>query len=139
MFNTSNCSLEIFTEVLSKLKFIASIKPGEKISIESLTVNQDSVLNKLHRTILGRESRGKTFDFISCSFHAGIELVEKYYKTDLDVYKKMTYKIIEAIIAAKDGLAALMETYNKDRMFIAKLESLIETINVKLLNYQSET
>jgi len=139
MFNTSNCSLEMFPEVLSKLKFIASIKSGEKISIETLTVRQDSVFNKLHRTILGRESRSKTFDFISISFHSGIDLVEKYQKLDSDIYKKMIDKIVEAIVSAKSGLDALMETYNTDRMFIAKIQSLIETIDIKILNFHSES
>ena len=112
--------------VLSRLKFISSVKTNEKIDVSTLTIVNDDFLTSFIRTFINRtESREKSMQFIT-------EVVDKSfeYLDDINIQQEL-WKVC-------DGLRCLSETYKRDRMFISELDVLILRImaNLDSLGYE---
>lgn len=119
-------------DIVSKLKFIAQIKEGEKIDVQSLKVVPDHWISKLYRTLVARgESREATLEFIRGVVGEAFDLISEYLPRDQGFFQQIGYLIVQSLQDAKVGLVNLGQTYHEDRMFFARLDTLIETINTK--------
>jgi hypothetical protein len=120
-------------DVISKLKFIATLKPGEKIDVASLSVQPDTLGGRLYRTILARgESRAATLEFIRQTLGEAFDLASAYVVREDSFNRKIGEMIIAALSAAKVGIVGLTETYKDDRMFVSRVETLVGTLEAKI-------
>ena len=120
-------------DVISRLKFISTLKPGEKIDVASLSVQTDTVLGRIYRTVLARgESRVATLEFIRQTLGEAFELAQAQ-ATHTDAYvRRLGAMIFASIVAAKAGIVGLSETYKDDRMFVSRVETLMGTLDAKI-------
>lgn len=120
-------------DVISRLKFISTIKPGEKIDVASLSVQTDTLVGRLYRSILARgESRSATLEFIRQTLGEAFDLASAYAVREDAFNRKIGQMIITALSAAKSGIMGLTETYKDDRMFVSRVEILVGTLEAKI-------
>lgn len=119
-------------ETLSKLRFLAKIRTGEKIDVPNLTVSEDSWRTRLYRTFFSGQSRQSTYALIEETFEIASSLAKEC-KSSPDEHSLSYFSmLIESMKEASCGCANLMGTYSTDRMYIASLETLLDTVNVKI-------
>ena len=120
-------------DVISRLKFISTIKPGEKIDVASLSVQADTVLGRLYRTVLARgESRTATLEFVRQTLGEAFELAQAQAVHEDAYVRRLGAMVFTAIVAAKAGIQGLSETYKDDRMFVSRIETLVGTLDAKI-------
>ena len=125
-------------DVISRLKFISTIKPGEKIDVASLSVQSDTVLGRLYRTVLARgESRSATLEFVRQTLGEAFELAQSQAAAEDAYARRLGAMVFAAIVAAKTGIAGLSETYKDDRMFVSRVETLVGTLDAKIAEVSS--
>jgi len=147
---------ETLGQLLSDLKFISKIKQGEKIDVKSMTLVND-FQSLVYRIFISRESRKETYDFIKKVINRAIDMTYYYFslngkKTEYEKKKERVANndnvsvnmqsvnfnidiakiIISNLSLAKEGLINLKETYEKDRKFVTDLETIIETMEIKI-------
>jgi len=129
-----------YINTVSKLKFISKIQMGEKIDTQSLTVSTTNIITKLYRSLFSRgESRNLTFEFLSRVVNDSFNLIQKYieYKDDI-IHKNKINEIIIALESSKDGMLNLIDTYKFDRMYVSKVDTLINAVSVKSAYIKSQ-
>ena len=124
-------------DVISRLRFIATLKPGEKIDVATLSVQEDGLRGRIYRSIVARgESRQATLDFIRQALGEAFDLVATYIKREDDFSKKIGQMVIEALALAKKGIESLKETYKDDRMYVSRVETLVGTLDAKVADLE---
>ena len=126
--------MEDHRETLSRLKFIAKIQTGEKISIRHMYIQNDGLLTMLFRTLFP-DNRVKTFVFINETISKSFEILKLYGKSSKVSEKIMCDNLVHDLKDAKNGLMNLKETYTSDLKFGCDIQTLLELIDAKLLEY----
>lgn len=129
--HNKNIKLEENNEIISNLKFIAKIKIGEQINVDSLSICNRNFLSGVYRSLHG-ESRDKTFDHICLTIKRAFEKLQAFIGSDRFSDKMLCINLIQNLVYSIDGLNNLKETYKEDRSFVCNLETLIENIQNKL-------
>ena len=120
-------------DVISKLKFIATLKPGEKVDIASLSVQPNTLVGRLYRTIVARgESRVTTLEFIRQTLGEAFDLTSVYIVREDSFNRKIGNMILTALTDANSGIKGLAETYKDDRMFTSRIDTLVGTLEAKI-------
>ena len=126
-------------DLISKLRFISRIKPGEKVNIRELFVRDDSILwQRLIRTIRNlsyenAESKESTLQFLEVVTDTAINLICIYKKNEDNNFNvNVANLIITNLESAVPGMEALIETYKYDRNFCSKVEALLGTLTLRL-------
>ena len=127
-------------DTVSKLKFLAKIKEGEKIDVQSLqVVTADSWGSRLYRTLIARgESREATLEFVRGVVGEAFDLATRYITREDDFFRQVGDMIIQALQESKQGLSNLTETYKDDRMYTSRIDTLIGTISTKTGDIQRQ-
>jgi len=126
--------------ILSKLKFLSKIKIGEKINSKYYFVrDNNSILQRFLRsmrnlTAENSENKNSTLEFISDTVNRTIHLICIYKKSNNIYSKQISDLLIENLNDTKTGIKNLTKTYEDDRIFVSKLESFIESFDLKLQN-----
>ena len=126
--------MESNKEVISKLKFIGKLQKGEKINIRMLYVQQDGVITQFIRTFL-QDNRSKTLSFIQDTINKSFDLITYYDKSSRLSERIMSNNLIEDLKRSKNGLVNLKDTYCDDVKFCCDLETLLQLIDAKLIEY----
>ena len=126
--------MESNKEVISKLKFIGKLQKGEKINIRLLYVQQDGVITQFIRTFL-QDNRSKTLSFIQDTINKSFDLITYYDKSSRLSERIMSNNLIEDLKRSKNGLVNLKDTYCDDVKFCCDLETLLQLIDAKLIEY----
>src|SRR5262245_26369105 len=127
-----NGNEESLENIISDLKFISKIKPQERINMTSMTISGSDYYSRVYRTLLMTEDRGETLKFCRSTIQKAIDLLYYYSVKDEKFYKNLAGILITSLEEAKGGLGNLMLTYGDDRMFTAKIEALLATMDVKI-------
>ncbi len=135
--------MDVNDEVISRLKFIGKINPGEKISVKGMYVQTDGWITSITRSVFTHDSRDSTMSFLNTAIKKGFDLLRMYhetYKTDRarTFEQTMFSNILADMCAAVRGLNNLKVTYDSDRMFCCKLDTLIQEINALVKQYGVE-
>lgn len=136
-------------DTVSKLKFISKIREGEKLDVQSLRMSPDTWATSLHRTFLSRgESRDVTLEFIRGVIAEAFELAAKCLTYESDdraahegsqFFDEIGNLIIRSLQESKVGIENLAKTYNDDRLFSSKLDTLTSTLDSKTVDLRKLT
>ena len=120
-------------DVVSKLRFIATLKPHERVDVATLSVQPDSYGARAYRTFLARgESRVATLEFIRQTLGEAFDLASAYSIRTEPFNQKIKLMILDALSDSKSGIESLKETYKSDRMFVSRVATLIGTLDAKV-------
>jgi hypothetical protein len=136
--NDFNINLDSHKDILSKLKFISKIQEGEKINVKYLYVQQDGFMTKLSRTFYNLDNRGNTLNFVENTVKRSFEIIKLYINSDKLSERTICYNIIKDLEISKSGILNLMKTYIHDNMFISRMETLMDDIDINLLEIKSK-
>lgn len=127
---------ESLERMISILKFIAKIREGERINVKTMTISQSDIPSRVYRTFISRETRSETLDFIKNAINKAIDMVYYYLtledKNEGNFHHDVAKIIIENLINAKKGMLNLTVTYQDDRKFVTDIESIVETMEIKI-------
>lgn len=133
MFTSNN-----YKEVVTKLKFINKIQPGEKMNTRpSLSIVNDDWMASILRKFYNFESRAQTVQFINETVSSAFQIVEQIkitarnssVNTDITTLLNNLYKDLSN---AKIGITNLISTYKTDKNIVAQLETVMENIDLFL-------
>lgn len=132
--------MDVNDEVISRLKFISKINPGEKISVKGMYIQTDSWMTSIARSVFTHDSRESTMSFLNTAIKKGFDLLRMYHdnaKADpaRTFDQTMFQNILQDLCHAKRGLFNLKKTYESDRMLCCKLDTLAQEINALLTQY----
>lgn len=120
-------------DIVSKLKFIAKVKPHEWMDVTRLQLYEKTYWNSFYRTLFTRsESRNATLEFIRLVYAEAFELAFKYSTTSANFRHAVAKMILDAMGEAKAGIDNLKKSYENDRMFVSKLETLTDIFDTKI-------
>jgi len=133
------------SDVITKLKLIGMIGSGEKLNVRCLGVQTDSFITSIRRTFQ-KEDRGNSIIFISQIINKSFELLNTF-AVDRFTVKNSKGKTLSNILCfnlLKDlkksiiGIQNLKDTYHDDKLFICKLEFIIEDIEAKIKDFTNK-
>ena len=132
--------MDVNDEVISRLKFINKINPGEKISVKGMYIQSDSWVPSIARSVFTHDSRETTMNFLNTAIKKGFDLLKMYHENfSKDASKTfdrtMFNNILSDLCLSKRGLNNLKKTYESDRMFCCKLDTLTQEIDALLAQY----
>jgi len=122
-------------EVISKLGFIATIKPEEKVDVSTLSILSNTLPERVYRALVARgESRQGTLDFVRLTLGEAFDLAASYRGKESRFNSRISKMLIDAIAASKAGIESLTVTYADDRMFVSRVETLVHTLEAKIID-----
>lgn len=131
---------ESFEKMLSILKFIGKVREGERIDVGTMSIVKPVLSDRLYRTFISRETREQTLNFLKTSVNKAIEML--YYYLSFDKDEEFHHRVVQVLIAnleiAKRGIKNLMRTYEDQAKFVTDLETLVETMEMKVTNEKKE-
>lgn len=134
-----DCVYDRHRDTIKKLKFITMIEQGERINVHSVSTTQESWFSSIYRTIF-KESRAKTFQFMSDVIDRSFELVALYKDSKKLSDKISCYQILDDIIQSITGIKNIQMTYISDRNFYCEMETLLSSIYARLAEiYQNQS
>lgn len=126
-------------DIISKLRFISKIQPGEKINIKERFVRDNSqIWQRIIRTIRNityedAESKDATLKFLEMVTDEAINLIVIYKSNDENSFNiNVANLIISNLETAITGMESLINTYSQDRNFTTRVEALMGTLTLKL-------
>lgn len=116
--------------ISSKLKFIGMLQPGQKISVTSQVIQENTYWTSLVRSITG-ENRSRVYNFISDVINDSLNILEGLSNSSNDYDIQICKNLISDLIFLRPGLTNLQDTYKLDRMYVSKIKTLMENLDVK--------
>lgn len=137
--SADNINMSSYNDVISNLKFISKVDKGEKINTNHMFVQQDNLLTSISRTFYNKDNRIKTFHFLKKTIERSFELIEGMIvrlesKRDESTRVNCTNMIAD-LKSAREGIENLKNTYITDIKFCCDMDTLVQEINAKLVNY----
>jgi hypothetical protein len=120
-------------DIVSKLCFLAKIQKDEKVDVSHLALQHDTWWTMILRTISREQSRERTLVFIREVTDDALEFCSRCLQSRENFHIKIGNAILSKLTESKDGISNLLHgPYKDDKMFIAKLETLILILNTKV-------
>jgi len=118
-------------QIIAKLKFMSILSPHEKIDSRNLVVENNSIFTALKRLFMG-DSRQTTINFFSTTTERAIEIINSLMHSKAVSDRIICSNILNDLINSTNGIRAIQQTYNDDKLIICELDALIEHISSKL-------
>ena len=131
LMGSTDTRLERQREIITRLKFVGTLKPGEKIDVNNLRIENNNLFTPLRRMLFG-EGRDKTLQLLTHTIERTFEILQSYLHSDKLSEQLLCSKLINDLIKSIIGLKNIQETYKEDKLFVCNVESLIENIEGKL-------
>ncbi len=128
----NNNILEKNREIITRLKFIATFQPGEKINTSMLHIESNSLITSIRRTLNG-ESRNTTLQFISNTIDRSFEIIQTLSHSEQYSEKMLCTSIISDMIKCVQGLKNIQKTYSSDKLFVCTVDTIIDGIQAKCM------
>ena len=122
-------------DIIAKLKFISKWNESshKKLSVVSMALVEDTLMNRLWRTLAGgADSREKSYKFIQTETERGLTLTRKYLMSNDPFMIKIADMVIKALREAMPGIKNSHSPYPEDQMYISKVESFCDMLEVKI-------
>jgi len=130
--------MDSYQEIISRLKFIGKLKKGEKINTKQMYVQQEGIATMISRTFWSQDNRINTINFIHEIIKFSFELLHNYNRSDNGSEQELAKHIINDLRQVNKGLENLKHTYILDTKFCCDIDTLIEDIKAKLVNYNEK-
>ena len=124
-------------ETISRLKFIGKIEINDKIDLKNMSIAHDGLYTQISRTVF-QDNRAKTLVFIQDTISKAFEILRCYEKSNKNHEKLMCLNVITDLKHSRTGLRNLKETYIADIIFCCDMDVLLEMIDAKLSEIDSE-
>ena len=124
-------------ETLTQLKFIGMFQPGEKINTRSMCIEPNNIFTPIIRRIFG-EGRETTLQFLSNTIERTFEIIQYQVVSTRMADQLQAQNTVTDLIKAIIGLKNLQKTYKDDKLFYCEIETLIETIHTRLVEFQTQ-
>jgi hypothetical protein len=128
---TRSINIEENSEIISQLKFISKIRPGEQVNVDNLSICSRNIFSGIYRSMYG-EGRDKTLHFFTIIIRRAFEKIQAYSNSEKMSEHIVCVKLIENLFNAIQGLENAKDTYQEDRRFVCDIETMIENIQSKL-------
>ena len=127
-------------EVVSRLIFISKFKKDYKVNVDKMCLEKNSQITNLNRRYITHGSRNKTLAFIESTMGDALEIVSQCKNKD-EFHAKIAEMVIHSLEESKKGMSELCqnESYKTDAMFVSRVETCIQLLNVKIENIKSQT
>lgn len=122
-------------EVITRLKFIGSLAPQEKIDCHTLQVESSSIWTPLKRLFYG-DSRTVTLSFFSGTVDRAGEIIDGLINSNKTSERIACANLIHDLLNAVSGLRAAQKTYAADKLFYCEIETLIEQVEARAFELQ---
>jgi len=126
---------ESTSETLTRLKFIGTLETGEKLDVRNLKIESNTIITPIKRMFFG-EGREATFAFIYSTIERSFAILYSLAATDKVSDSMLAANILVDMNKATVGLINLQSTYKDDKMFVCNVETLMQTIQAKMLEVQ---
>ena len=123
--------------ISSKLKFVAKIQPGQKISVNTQSIQNNTYATSLIRYLQG-ESREKVYRFISDLVKDAFSVLDSYANSKDPFEIEDCKNMIIDLINLEPGLRNLRGTYKNDPRYVSDLETLIQNLETRTKKLCSE-
>lgn len=127
----NNTPLEENGEIISQLKFISKIKPGEQVNVDNLSICSRNIFSGIYRTMYG-EGREKTFHYFNVTIRRAFEKLAAYTNSERMADHMLCCQLVENLQGCIEGLSNAKDTYKDDRRFVCDVETLIEGVESRL-------
>jgi len=134
--NSSTNSSDSRRQVLTRLKFIGSISPHEKIDSKSLKVESTSFWTPLKRWLFTGDSRDTTLNFLSSTIDRSFEIVAATIHNKNVSEQIFAANILQDLMTSVRGLRSVQKTYADDKLIVCEIEVLVQNIQGKLFEIQ---
>lgn len=120
-------------DILSKLKFISKIKVGDIVDTKSLSLMDSGWITSLYRTFIARgDGREATFQLFQCVLTNALDIGERYAVSPDQMFRDVGATLVDTIKESMHGMGNHAQTYEKDVMYVSRVETLIKTTNIRL-------
>ena len=137
LHTTDNITHDKQREIITRLKFIGTIKVGQKLDINNLRIETNSIITPLKRLIFG-EGREKTYNFVSVTIERSFEIIKSYIHSDRISEQIFCQNIVFDLIGSIVGLKNIQQTYKDDNLFYCNIETLLENIEAQLTELKNK-
>lgn len=127
-------SYESAQDILTRLKFIGMLQPGDKID-RNLRIERNTLITPIKRMFYG-EGRDATYAFLFNTIERGFAILYSLAAQDKVSDNMVCAHILYDMHKAVTGIQNMQNTYKDDKMFVCNLETLIQTITAKMLEVQ---
>lgn len=124
-------------DVISKLKFIGRIQKGEKINVRSLSVQQNNWFTSIIRTLINTDNRVNAYNFIETIINRSFEIVNCSRLSVSVTSRELVLNMLTDLKQAMIGISNLKDTYEFDVMYCCKLDTLVESVQSRLVELET--
>lgn len=135
-------------DINSKLRFLSKIKKGERLRIDGLSVVENTWTAKFLRAWdtwrdsknveEAKEGREKTLEFIRDVYDSGFKFASSIIKDTSSYSSDLWNMLIKNLKDAQPGITNLMVYYERDTLYISKMETFMELLNAKINDLETE-
>jgi hypothetical protein len=118
-------------EILTRIKFIGTIQPGEKLDTRNLRIETNTILTPVKRMFFG-ENRNTTMQFLSNTIERAFVILYSLANAEKISDKMICANIIKDIDKSIQGLMNMQKTYIDDNIFVCSLNTLIESVEARM-------
>ena len=126
------------SEVISRLKLIASLKKGEKINTRTISVQPNTLFTSFYRKFYIQDNRTNMISFIQETINCSYELLDKFKKSKDKSEIFLYTQILEDLEQSLNGIERLKETYALDTKVVCDLQTIVQVTTAKLQNFQPQ-
>ena len=130
-------TFETTQEVLTRLKLIGTLKPGEKLDIRKMRIESNNILTPLKRMFFG-DSREATYTFFCNTIERAFSILYSLASTNKTSDVIICSHIVKDMELAIEGIKNVQNTYKEDKMYFCNLETLMQTINAKNMDVKEK-
>lgn len=130
-------TFETTQEVLTRLKLIGTLKPGEKLDIRKMRIESNNILTPLKRMFFG-DSREATYTFFCNTIERAFSILYSLASTNKTSDIIICSHIVEDMELAIEGIKNVQNTYKDDKMYFCNLETLMQTIHAKNMDVKEK-
>ena len=124
-------------ETISKLKFLGRVNKGEKINVKELTLQTESYITSVSRSVWFVDNRNNTVSFIQNTIQAAFNLLKLLIQNNKVSDNEVAKTIVKDLNLAKNGINNLKTTYSDDTYFCCEVDTYVETMTAKLMDLKA--
>ncbi len=127
--NRMDCNSQ---EIISRLKFIGTLKKGDKVNTRHMYIQQSGFATSISRTFFNQDCRSNALSFCNETIKRSFELLTSYERSSNSAENQIYINMIEDLKKSIIGIENLKNTYVEDNKFCCDMETLLQEITARL-------